>query len=217
MDGNAACGLKKQSPIDIVTKDVKYNDHLKEFVMSGYDEVQGTLFLHNNGHSVQVDTNDANWTVSGGSLADTYKLLQFHFHWGKDSKTGSEHTINSQQYPLEMHMVHMSTKYDDIHDALTEDKSLTVITVMFEVGTEENKHFKTLTDGLKKVKHNGENETLTTFAIKPMMPSNLADYYTYAGSLTTPPCSEVVVWNIFEETVKISEKQVIYELRLLHI
>ena len=63
----------------------------------------------------------------------------------------------------------------------------------------------------------GENETLTTFAIKPMMPSNLADYYTYAGSLTTPPCSEVVVWNIFEETVKISEKQVIYELRLLHI
>ncbi|KAK2172675.1 hypothetical protein NP493_943g00056 [Ridgeia piscesae] len=80
MDGNAACGLKKQSPIDIVTKDVKYNDHLKEFVMSGYDEVQGTLFLHNNGHSVQVDTNDANWTVSGGSLADTYKLLQFHFH-----------------------------------------------------------------------------------------------------------------------------------------
>ena len=51
MDGNAACGLKKQSPIDIVTKDVKYKDDLNEFVMSGYDEVQGTLFLHNNGHS----------------------------------------------------------------------------------------------------------------------------------------------------------------------
>ena len=52
--------------------------------------------------AAQVDTTGGKWTVSGGSLNDTYNLLQFHFHWGKDSKTGSEHTIDSKQYPLEV-------------------------------------------------------------------------------------------------------------------
>ena len=52
--------------------------------------------------TAQVDTINANWTVTAGSLSDTYRLLQFHFHWGSDSTTGSEHTINSKQYPLEV-------------------------------------------------------------------------------------------------------------------
>ena len=55
--------------------------------------------------AAQVHTLDAHWTVSGGSLTDTYQLLQFHFHWGSDSKTGSEHTMDSNQYPLEVRTV----------------------------------------------------------------------------------------------------------------
>ena len=53
----------------------------------------------------------------------------------------------------------------------------------------------------------GENVTISTFAIRTLLPNKLADYYSYLGSLTTPPCAEVVIWNIFRETVKISEKQ----------
>jgi len=49
---------------------------------------------------------------------------------------------------------------------------------------------------------------LTKFDLRKLMPTNLGDYYTYEGSLTTPPCSEVVTWNIFRQTVKISERQV---------
>ena len=53
-------------------------------------------------NAVQVDTLGGDWTVTGGSLTDTYRLLQFHFHWGSEDDTGSEHTINEEQYPLEV-------------------------------------------------------------------------------------------------------------------
>ena len=41
-------------------------------------------------------------TVSGGDLKTTYKAVQFHFHWGEDGGPGSEHTIDGEQYPMEV-------------------------------------------------------------------------------------------------------------------
>jgi len=41
-------------------------------------------------------------TVSGGGLPGTYKLVQFHFHWGKTDSVGSEHYVDSKKYPLEV-------------------------------------------------------------------------------------------------------------------
>jgi len=41
-------------------------------------------------------------TVSGGELAGTFKLAQFHFHWGADDNVGSEHTVDAKQFPLEV-------------------------------------------------------------------------------------------------------------------
>ncbi|KAI0220678.1 Carbonic anhydrase 2 [Lamellibrachia satsuma] len=201
------CFHKHQSPINIEVSEAKHDASLGAFDMVGYHKNQGKFVLKNNGHSVQVDTLGAEWTVTGGSLTDTYRLLQFHFHWGSDSKTGSEHTIDSDHFPLEMHMVHMSTQYSDVHNALQAANSLTVLGIMFEVGDDDNVAFRKLTDNFHKVVYKGENVSLSTFAIRNLMPSKLADYYTYEGSLTTPPCSEVVIWNIFRETVKISEEQ----------
>jgi len=52
--------------------------------------------------SVQVTVSDADWSLSGGNLTDSFRLEQFHFHWGSHSKVGSEHTIDLQRYPLEV-------------------------------------------------------------------------------------------------------------------
>ena len=54
----------------------------------------------------------------------------------------------------------------------------------------------------------GAKITMRTFALRSLLPADLSAYYTYDGSLTTPPCAEAVVWNIFRQTVKISESQV---------
>jgi len=43
--------------------------------------------------------------VTGGGLPGTYKLAQFHFHWGADDGKGSEHTVDSNAYPLEVRLI----------------------------------------------------------------------------------------------------------------
>lgn len=40
--------------------------------------------------------------ISGGKLPATYKALQVHYHWGKDGGPGAEHTIDGEQYPMEV-------------------------------------------------------------------------------------------------------------------
>ena len=60
----------------------------------------------------------------------------------------------------------------------------------------------------------GGNTTVTGMKLGSLLPNhdhtvtNLDDFFTYSGGLTTPPCSEVVIWNLLGNTVKISEEQV---------
>ena len=52
--------------------------------------------------AVQVNIMEGNWELTGGSTVEPYLIRQFHFHWGADSCTGSEHTVDSRRYPLEV-------------------------------------------------------------------------------------------------------------------
>jgi len=52
--------------------------------------------------SVEVEVTGDDITISGGSLPYTYKLDQFHFHWGSEDNTGSEHTVDSMHAPMEV-------------------------------------------------------------------------------------------------------------------
>ena len=47
--------------------------------------------------------------IFGGPLAFSYQLLQLHFHWGRRNGRGSEHTINGEKFPMEMHLVHQAS------------------------------------------------------------------------------------------------------------
>lgn len=51
----------------------------------------------------------------------------------------------------------------------------------------------------------------STFRLSTLLPhaGRLSGYYRYQGSLTTPDCSEVVVWTVFEEPVEIGREQVL--------
>lgn len=40
--------------------------------------------------------------LKGGPLADTYRLVQFHFHWGSSDGQGSEHTVDKKKYASEV-------------------------------------------------------------------------------------------------------------------
>ena len=82
-----------------------------------------------------------------------FNFLQLHWHWGSNSSQGSEHTLNGKEFPIEIHLVHVNTKYLDENGAPTNDNlvqpdGLAVLGVFYEISEEDNAG---LTDVLAKV------------------------------------------------------------------
>uniref|UniRef100_A0A0L8G2A1 Carbonic anhydrase n=1 Tax=Octopus bimaculoides TaxID=37653 RepID=A0A0L8G2A1_OCTBM len=147
--------------------------------------------------------------ISGGPLDTTsYKLASFHFHWGSNDFQGSEHTINSQAYPAELHLVHWNyNKYATFPDAAAANDGLSVLGVMLKVG-EPNAALQQVCDAMKKVTSAGSNFVMTSdFDLPGLVPGDVNKFYTYPGSLTTPPCHESVTWIVCQETIGCSKEQ----------
>lgn len=180
--GPNSCGGSKQSPIDIDTASVQ-ND--ATFQISERYE-QHKIKVENNGHTLEFDAENDTLTLNGAN----YVLKQFHFH------TPSEHKINGNTYPMEVHFVHLDTT----------TKQLTVLGVLFEIGTTEHPLLNTFIKNLPgKAAAKCDNDF--EFSIENLLPEN-RECYQYKGSLTTPPCSEIVNWNVFKTPIKATQKQI---------
>ncbi|KAB5522438.1 hypothetical protein PHYPO_G00159540 [Pangasianodon hypophthalmus] len=201
------CGKFKQSPINIVTKKTELDHNLTPLIFSGYQQAFSGI-LKNNGHSVRVSVPElAN--VSGGNLKATYKAVQFHFHWGENGGPGSEHTIDGEQYPMEMHIVHMRQDFKSLEEALKDPTGVAVLGFFYEESKSANKKYDGLIQALKKVEHYNTNTTLTGISLSNLISSeeNMTKYYRYEGSLTTPYCTEAVIWTVFEIPIPLSKDQ----------
>lgn len=177
--GFSACKLgKEQSPIDIRGAKAQKLEPI------GFHYTGSPAEIVNNGHTVQVNL------ANGGTIklaSGDYKLVQFHFH------TPSEEKINGKSYPLVAHLVHKN-------DA----GALAVVAVLFKQG-HENSALKQVFAGLPAKA--GEKHALEgDFDVANFLPAQRA-YYAYMGSLTTPPCSEGVHWQVLKREVEISKSQ----------
>ncbi|KAJ6656215.1 hypothetical protein lerEdw1_004046 [Lerista edwardsae] len=159
----------------------------------------------------KVEINLTNeFLVTGGSLETVFKASRITFHWGKCniSHDGSEHSINGQKYPLEMQIYcYDAKKFVDIDKAIEENGKLRALSILFEVGLEDNNHYKSIIDGVASVSRFGKKSELDPFILLNLLPNATDKYYTYNGSLSSPPCSETVEWIIFKDPVNISENQ----------
>lgn len=111
---------------------------------------------------------------------------------------------------MELHMVFTNTDYDDEKTALTKNDGLVVLASFFEVAQDDNPVFEEIVETLDKIHLPGSTANLTVgFTIKSMLPDSTELYFTYKGSLTTPPCLEVVTWIDFKHPIRLSHKQVL--------
>lgn len=176
----AVCKIgKEQSPIDIRTAEVKPS----KLGPLGFNYATGTVEVVNNGHSIQVNVPAGGTLVLDGS---NYSLAQFHFH------APSEEKLNGESFPLGAHFVHKSA-----------EGKLAVVTVLFKLG-KENTALKPVFDAMPKKE--GEAAKLDGLNPADILPAERA-YYAFEGSLTTPPCSEGVRWQVLKEPVELSEHQ----------
>lgn len=205
----SACAGSKQSPVNIVTAKAKYNSSLKPFDFVYYNQ-SNTVTIKNNGHSAQITLNSS-IKVSGGGLPTTYKAVQMHFHWGTSDvkEIGSEHTIDGERYPMELHIVHIKENFADLNEAIKEADGIAVLGFLYNESGSPNANYDSLITSLSNIALEGNSTTINNFMLEKLIPSkeNMAKYYRYSGSLTTPACNEAVVWTVFAEPIQLSKDQ----------
>ncbi|XP_035824520.1 carbonic anhydrase [Aplysia californica] len=207
-DVSATCDAQRQSPINLYEGDAVQNP-FTPFTFTNYDATSGfNATLKNNGYGVKVDYSGATeLTMQGGGFTDTFKVAQFHFHWGRTSVQGSEHLISSQAFPMELHIVHYNSKYSDLGEALKHADGVAVLGFMYEVSASDNANYADLVNNLSNVQSQGSKIDLAGFALNTLLQNSFSNFFRYDGSLTTPDCQEVVTWTVFKDSIKISESQ----------
>ncbi len=176
----AECALgKTESPIDIQAAATA------DLPALGLNYQPVPLSIIDNGHTVEV-IYPAGSTLQ---VADkTYTLKQFHFHHP------SENHIDGKVYPLEAHLVHTDATG---HTA--------VVAVLFQLGA-PNPRLDTLWKNIPADKERQADVPATSINVADLLPADRG-YFTFMGSLTTPPCTEDVAWYVLKAHSTISKAQ----------
>ena len=169
-----------QSPIDI------RNPQKADLPPIRFDYKTSPLHIIDNGHTILINY------APGSSIRvgdKQYTLKQFHFH------RPSEEKINGKTYDMVVHLVHAD-----------QDGNLAVIAILLERGN-NNPLIRELWNDLPKEKEKEEQLETVKINAENLLPADTR-YYTFSGSLTTPPCRESVVWFVLKHAVPITAEEI---------
>ena len=179
----SACKLGKlQSPIDLRDNVVKKG----ALPAIAFDYKPSALRIIDNGHTIQMNYAPGSFIAVQGKR---YELVQFHFH------KPSEEKINGKSADMVAHLVHKNA-----------DGNLAVVAVLLKTG-QANKLVETLWKNLPPEKERETAVEGVQVNAADLLPAKKAGYYTFTGSLTTPPCSEGVTWFVLKTPGYISSTE----------
>lgn len=175
----ALCGMgAHQSPIDV------QSPQGQDLTNISFHYQPSEVNILNNGHTVQVNYDSGSYM----ELEDVrYDVVQFHYH------APSEHALDGKLFAAELHIVHKNA-----------DGNLAVVGILFDEGT-QNDALQPFIDNLPAEKSD-VHDTGVKINAADLLPA-VQTTYRYSGSLTTPPCSEDVRWNLMTSPVEASSAQ----------
>ncbi|HEB79270.1 MAG TPA: carbonic anhydrase family protein, partial [Rhodospirillales bacterium] len=142
-----------------------------------------SLNVINNGHTIQVNVDPGSYITLDGKR---FNLLQYHFHHK------SEHLVSGKAYELEVHFVHAAN-----------DGALAVLGVLAKRGAKNNA-LAPVWSIMPRAKGEASGGVVSPINLLP----NNKSFFRYRGSLTTPPCSQKVIWTMFRTPVEMSGAQI---------
>jgi carbonic anhydrase len=176
----ALCGTgQRQSPIDI------RGGLAVDLEPVRFDYQASRFAVVDNGHTVQVNVAPGNTIEVGGKR---FELVQFHFH------RPSEERIDGRQFEMSLHLVHKD-----------EQGRLAVVGLLFDKGPPQPVLQKVWNN--LPLEKNEESQARVPLELAELLPADRR-YFTYMGSLTTPPCSEGVQWIVMRQPVTLTQEQI---------
>jgi len=148
--------------------------------------------------------------IAGGYIpyGESYEFAGLHMHWGSKNNVGSEHRVEGYEFPGEAHFVHFNRKYLNLTAAADKPDGLLVLGFFLQLAEKSGPGISVIADGLRSLTQTGNSEVnigkLSIDAILGHIP--LVEYFFYQGSLTTPPCTENVLWHVFSTPIQISQR-----------
>uniref|UniRef100_A0A182PA32 Carbonic anhydrase n=1 Tax=Anopheles epiroticus TaxID=199890 RepID=A0A182PA32_9DIPT len=207
-----ACGGQFQSPININTSRALVVKRKVPLQVYGLKNWPLGITAENEGFSVKFTPR---WglrsrpRMRGGPLKTTYLFEQMHFHWGPNNTEGSEHTINGQRFPLEVHLVFYNGLYPSIAEAAAEVDGLAVIGFFYDVvpgsSSFSNNPWSNFLPQLRQPRSKFTIPITRSFTLHEVVGSLGWSFYSYDGSLTTPPCLETVNWIVSTKRLSATE------------
>ncbi|CAF1791521.1 hypothetical protein Bca4012_047043 [Brassica carinata] len=181
------CGTgKRQSPIDLSPGIARLVHNSTKLIQTYYKPVEATL--KNRGYDIMVS-----WDDDAGKIVinnTDYQLVQSHWH------APSEHFLNGERLAMELHMVHKS-----------EAGHLAVIGVLFREGA-PNAFISRIMGKINTIANIQDGEATIGRLHPKDFGWDLTKFYEYRGSLTTPPCTEDVIWTIINKVGTVSHEQI---------
>ena len=169
-----------QSPVDI------RNPQKTDLPPIDFDYKPSPLDIIDNGHTIMINYAPGSFISVGGKK---YELKQFHFH------RPSEEKIDGKGFEMSLHLVHAD-----------QEGKLAVVTVLLQRG-EDNSLVRELWKDLPAEKDKEEHLNNIQIDADALLPTDHG-YYTFPGSLTTPPCSEGVTWFVLKHPATISAEEI---------
>ena len=203
--GQCTSGVS-QSPVNLVSNTSK---PIERWEFSNSYRYKVPCTITNTGNTLQFTlTTETPASISGGELGGEFVLSHGILHWGREDRQGSEHMVKGEAYPLEIQLIHYNSRYGSYKDSEGKKDGLAVFSTLHKLSTADNTKLSPLINSLDQITNPG-----SSFKLEKEIPANsfyptiTSPLYRYTGSLTSPPCTEMVTWTIFYQTNTISGPQ----------
>ncbi|UYV70211.1 CA14 [Cordylochernes scorpioides] len=202
-----------------MSKEVDVDYNLKPLLFRNYIQSNRRFRIRNTGHTERITAvvvGNLHWVsavevmpmdnvtpfIKSGGLNSSYRFVQMHFHWGGADYCGSEHSLNGRFYPMEVILL---AKWQMLGTSLV----ARVAPIFQLLGPPlDNPSLQIIVDMLPRVRYRGQRAIINKgLNLEGFLPSRRELFFRYSGSLSVPPCSEVVTWTVYPKLVYISRGQ----------
>lgn len=198
----------RQSPINITSSLTIEVPSGKDLVCENFSEKPVKLQLHNEGHTAWIL---GSWLagkqpqISGGPLTSQYIFQCLAFRWAP----GAEHSFNYERSDLEAQLIFLREGVQSLTEASSCNRreSMVILSYCYNITPVSNPFLEHVIRGLSNIVLPHSLCEIEPRPISWIAPSFNSDYYCYKGSLTFPPCAEIVIWILQPEPLGLSQEQ----------